>query len=248
MDEVSDVWKPGSDTASLGSLSDGQIKGISPNGTIDNTSEGYEFEINYQPTANWNIQINGSKTDAYRENLGAPMLAFIEKQWEKWQGPAGDIRLWWGGDNEIRQYYSDNIIAAVDFQKESIGQQAPELRPWSFALVTNYKFTDGRFNGMNVGGSYRWQDEQILGYGLKSDNSGLDVHRSLHGGSEGHLDFWVGYNTKLTDTVNWRIQLNVRNAFESDGLIAISANPDGQVATYRIQQGMSWFITNTFEF
>ena len=248
LDEVAGVFQPGGDTASVGSLSNGTINGISPNGTIDNTSEGYEIEINYRPTPNWNIQFNAAKTDAYREDLGQPMTDFINAQYERWKGPAGDVRLWWGGDNVIRKYYEDRIIAAVEFQKESVGQQAPEIRPWAFSVVTNYKFTDGRLNGLNVGGSYRWQDRQILGYGLKDDNTGLDVFKPLYGDSEGHFDLWVGYQTKLTDRVTWRVQLNVRNVLEDDNLVAISANPDGTIAAYRIQQGMSWALTNTISF
>ncbi len=248
VDEVADVFPVGSDTAGLGSLSDGQINGISPNGTIDNLSEGYEIEINYRPMPNWNIQINAAKTTAYRENLGQPMLNFIEKQYERLQGPTGDIRLWWGGDNVIRKYYEDNIISALEFQKESVGFSVPELRPWRFALVTNYSFNDGRLKGLNVGGSYRWQDSLVLGYRLKPDNSGLDVTNPINGPEDDHLDLWVGYQMDLTPRVNWRIQLNVRNAFENDNLVPIASNPDGTISSYRIAQGMSWMLTNTFSF
>ncbi|MEX0323885.1 MAG: TonB-dependent receptor plug domain-containing protein [Puniceicoccaceae bacterium] len=248
VDEVADVFPIGGDTAGLGSLSDGQINGISPNGTINNLSEGYEIEINYRPIPNWNIQINAAKTTAFREDLGQPMLDFIETQYSKLQGPMGDIRLWWGGDNEIRKYYEDNIIAALEFQKESVGFSVPELRPWRFAFVTNYSFTDGRFKGLNIGGSYRWQDALVLGYRLKDDNSGLDVTKPMKGPEDDHLDLWVGYEMDLSPRVGWRIQLNIRNAFENDNLVPIAANPDGTISSYRIAQGMSWTLTNTFSF
>jgi hypothetical protein len=238
----------GTYTTGFSSQNNGQIKGISPNGTIDNTSEGYEVELNFQPTPNWNIQINAAKTNAYRESLGAPMLEFIEKQWSQLQGPAGDLRLWWGGDNALRRYYQDNIISAVEFQKESIGFQVPELRPRRVSAITNYNFRTGSLKGFNVGGSYRWEDKQILGYGLKSDLSGLDVNKPFSGGSEDHVDFWVGYERQLTKAVKWRIQVNLRNVGESPGLIPISINPDGEIAAQRITEGMGWGITNTFSF
>ncbi len=241
-------FQVGTYTTGFSSQNNGRINGINPNGTIDNTSEGYEFEVNYTPVSNWNIQINAAKTNAYRENLGAPMLAFIEQQWAKLQGPAGDIRLWWGGDNTIRRYYSDNIISAVEFQRESIGFQVPELRPWRVGAISNYSFKEGSLKGFNVGGAFRWEDKQILGYGLKDDASGLDVTKPIHGDSEEHFDLWIGYNRKLTSKLSWRIQLNLRNVGESVGLTPISVNPDGVVAAQRITEGMSWTLTNTFSF
>jgi hypothetical protein len=238
----------GTYTTGFSSQNDGKINGISPNGTIDNTSEGYEFELDWQPVSNWNLKLNVAKTDAYRENLGQPMLDYIETQWARMQGPAGDIRLWWGGDNTLRRYYDDNIISAVKFQQESVGFQVPELRPWRVNLITNYSFNEGRAKGVNVGGAWRWEDEQILGYRLKSDLSGLDVEQPIFGETENHFDLWVGYDRKISEKIKWRIQLNLRNVGESKGLTPISANPDGTIAVQRITEGMSWSLTNTFSF
>jgi outer membrane receptor protein involved in Fe transport len=238
----------GTYTTGFSTQSNGQINGLSPNGTIDNTSEGYEIEVDYTPISNWNLKINASKTTAFRESLGKPMLDFINKQWAQLQGPAGDIRLWWGGDNTLRRYYQDNIISAVEFQKESIGFQVPELRPWHFAGITNYSFTQGFLKGFNVGGVYRWEDKQILGYGLKGDKSGLDVTKPMFGKSEDHLDLWVGYQHKIRKDITWRIQLNLRNVGETEGLTPISINPDGVIAAQRITEGMAWTVTNSFTF
>lgn len=238
----------GTYTTGFSTQSNGQINGIYPNGTIDNTSKGYEIEVDYTPVSNWNIKLNASKTTAFRESLGKPMLDFINKQWGQLQGPAGDIRLWWGGDNTLRRYYQDNIISAVEFQKESIGFQVPELRPWHFGGVTNYSFKEGALKGFNVGGAYRWEDKQILGYGLKSDKTGLDVQKPMFGKSEDHLDLWIGYQRKLRKDITWRIQLNMRNVGESEGLTPISINPDGVIAAQRITEGMSWSVTNSFMF
>jgi len=238
----------GTYTTGFSSQNNGQINGIGPNGTIDNVSEGWEFEVNYRPISNWNIQLNAAKTDAYRESLGAPMLEHIAKQWARLQGPAGDIRLWWGGDRPLRAYYEDNIMSAVEFQQESIGFQVPELRPWRFALITNYSFIGDRLKGFNVGGAIRWQDKQILGYGFKDDLSGLSVEKPIYGDTETNVDLWAGYERSLTEKIDWRIQLNLRNVGQDVGLTPISANPDGSPAAQRITEGMTWTISNTFSF
>ncbi len=246
--ETSSYFPIGSYTTSIGSLGNSQINGITPNGTIDNTSEGYEIEVNYRPRSNWDIQVNASKTTAYREDLGAPMKEFINAQYERFQGPAGDLRIWWAGERTIQEFYEQNIISALRFQEESIGFDVPELRPWRFSVISNYRFEEGRLKGFSVGGSYRWMDKQILGYGLKDDLSGLSVENPIYGSAEGYLDLWFGYERQLTEKVRWRIQANLRNVGDNHHLVPISVNPDGIVAASRIQEGNAWAITNTFSF
>ena len=66
---------------------------------------------------------------------------------------------------------------------------------------------------------------------------------------ESGIDLWASYERRLTDKINWRIQLNIRNAFASDDLIPISVQPDGQTwASVRVAPVQEWFVTNTFSF
>ena len=76
-------------------LGGNRINGVYPTGTVDNKSEGVEFEVVGQITDNWNISINASKQTASQIALGSGMVDFIEAQHEKFQSPAGDLRLWW---------------------------------------------------------------------------------------------------------------------------------------------------------
>ena len=77
---------------------------------------------------------------------------------------------------------------------------------------------------------------------------GLNPNKELKGDNESHLDAWVGYSRKLSHNINWRIQMNLRNVGEKDRLFVSQRNPDGSLALARIQQGMTWQISNSFEF
>ncbi|MDX2185774.1 MAG: TonB-dependent receptor plug domain-containing protein [Opitutaceae bacterium] len=235
--------------ATIGSGTGGKIRNIAaPVGTIDQVSEGYEFEIVAKPTKTWNVAINASKVKAYRGELGESLSNWIEAQYQRWQGKAGDLRLWWAGDEPIRKMYNNSIWAAYQFQKGAKGQAAPEVRPWRFNVVTTYGFENGFLKGAYVGGGYRWQDRQILGYKINAAGDNLDATKPIHGSSEGLIDFWAGYNRKLTSKLNWNIQLNMRNLFKDERLIPISVNPDGTTAAARIAEGMRWELTNTLSF
>ncbi len=221
--------------------------------TGDTESKGWEYELFYQPTENWNLAINASKTSAKRLNIGETYAQYVEERWELYQGPYGDVQLWNGnlGQETIRgkfgaEFYSNYLLFTL-----LNDSNVAELRPWRFNLISNYSFDEGKFAGLNVGGSLRWQDEIVVGYPVVGDGNGnniFDVDNPYFGSSETNFDFWAGYSMELRDGIDWRIQLNVRNAFTSDELIPVTVQPDGSPATSRIAPPRSITLTNTFTF
>jgi len=225
--------------------------------TADTLSKGYEFEFTANPLPNWRLVLNASKTTAVRNQVGDAALAeFIAYMDVQMAGVAGDMRQFNGdysANNEVRTNWNNN---RANYTQLSLlqGAAAPEIRPWRFNIVTNYSFTEGRLKGAGVGGSYRWQDKVIIGYPVIVDpnNSAIgsfDTSRPYHGPSEDAIDLWVSYGRRLTDKINWKVQLNIRNAFADDDLIPISVQPDGRTwASVRVAPVQEWFLTNTFSF
>jgi len=241
-------WTPTSGVGGVQASGGGRINGVWPTGTVDNLSKGWEFEIIGSPTRNLNVSINASKTHASQTSLGASLVSYIEAANAKYRSPAGDLRLWWGGDAQLEQYWDQNIWSAYQFQLQTNGKLVPELAPWRANLVMNYTFDDGALKGTNVGFGYRWQDKRVIGYQLNEDGDNLDVDRPYWSSTEDWLDLWAGYQRKISDKITWRIQGNVRNAFKSAYLSKLSVQPNGQPAMYKISEGMTWQITNTFSF
>ncbi|MBL9201574.1 MAG: TonB-dependent receptor [Opitutaceae bacterium] len=231
---------------------------ITPQGlsvTADTESKGYELELTANPLPNWRIAFNASKTDAVRNNFGGPVLdelvAFMDQQMA---GVAGDMRQFNGNyvaTNEVRQNWN-NWRGQYNLLKLQQGTSASELRKWRWNVVTNYSFREGRLKGAGIGGSYRWQDKVIIGYPLQATTgtvASYDLNQPYYGPSEDALDLWANYERKLTQRINWKIQLNVRNVGKKDSLIPISIEPDGRTwASVRIAPHQEWFVTNTFSF
>lgn len=234
--------------------------------TGDTRSKGWEFELTAQPTKNWSLTFNASKTDAQRSNLAKSYADWIEGRWAFYQTAAGNVRLWGAGASTetVRSKFQAEVMGGYQlFTQLAAGSQAPEIRPWRFNLVTNYRFAEGSLKGFNVGGGYRWEDKNIIGYPFDPATSLFDVGSPIKGKSDDSIDLWVGYERNLTEKIKWRIQLNVRNAFESASLVPITVNPvvEGagttadprritgyRAASYRIKDGMTWNLTNTFSF
>lgn len=116
--------------------------------------------------------------------------------------------------------------------------------------MTTYSFDRGPIKGVFIGGGLRDEAGRIAGYAYNPTTLGLDVTKPFDGPNDTHYDLWLGYNKKfaLARKVNWRIQLNLRNVGESTRLVPVRYQPDGTMALSRIQEGMTWALTNSFEF
>ncbi len=251
--------------------------GATPGGlqvTGDTFSKGYELELVANPIDGLNVSFNLSKTDARRANLASSFVDFIESRWEVFQGPAGDIRYWGTSDPVLGElpatddrddpvngvaHGSDGWTARGHFRRSVMSgywlfraleeSSVPELRPWAFNAVADYAFQQGALRGVNVGGSYRWQDRNVIGFPLNPAVDGeYDVTRPYKGSTQGTADFWIGYRKKFGERYTWRTQLNIRNVFAGDDLVKVTVNPDGSAAAYRIPEPRTWTITNTLEF
>lgn len=220
--------------------------GSGPVAAVDTTSKGMEYELYAQMNKNWSVTLNVSKTDASRTAISPTIAAFIGTYTTFLAGDAGLIKLW-GGD-PIRKVWADNVLAPYSVLQGQIGSSAPEIAKWHWNVVSNYNFDSGPLKNVNVGGAYRWEDKRILGYKYNATTDTLDITQPWFGPTEDHFDFWVGYHRPITKRVNWRVQLNLRNVGESAHLSPVNIQPDGTVALSRIQQGMSWQLTNTFSF
>ncbi len=232
-------------------ISGGQLAGFGsgPVFTVDTLSKGVELELVAQPTKNWNIAVNASKTFATRAALAPTIVKLINDMTTWLAGPAGDIRLWGGGpDNAIRNQWKNNILNPYAVFKSQEGSNAPEIAPWRFNTVTTYNFDHGKLKGSWIGGGYRWEQARVLGYEYSAKLDNLDITKPWKGESDAHFDMWVGHSMKISHNLNWRIQANARNIGEKVRLVPVSINPDGKVAYSRIAEGLTWQLTNTIEF
>jgi outer membrane receptor protein involved in Fe transport len=221
--------------------------------TADTISRGYEFEATYNPLPNWRIAFNASQATAVRTNFGGPgideFMTYMKSQLVNADGtpaPGGQMPNF-GGPNGIFNNNWTGLFSTYTLLKAQQGSNVPEIRKWRYNVVTNYTFNRGILKNVGLGAAYRWQDKVGIGYPVKA-NGTFDMNKPFYGPSEDAVDLWLSYEHKVTKKIDWRIQLNVRNAFAKDGLIPITVQPDGSWAAARIKPVQEWFLTNTFSF
>ena len=155
-----------------------------------------------------------------------------------------------GQNVSVGEHYGRIATSVVAAQAKD-GTVSQELREWRVNLINNYTFKDGILKNFSVGGAARWQDEIAVGYPTIVEDNGAIlpvIERPYFGPSELNFDIWFSYRRPLTQRIDWKAQLNIRNAFGDDDYIPVFANPDGQLASFRNPNPKQIFLTNTFSF
>ncbi|MBL9202390.1 MAG: TonB-dependent receptor plug domain-containing protein [Opitutaceae bacterium] len=231
----------------------------------DTVSEGWEFEGTVNPTRNWRISFNAAMQQARKSNVGADFAEFVKKNLPVWTDGDGvlatntrqmngfeDIPHFGGFGSQLGTLAINNMYIPYLNAVAAEGSPVQELRRWRFNVVTNYDFRGGRLKGFSIGGAARWQDRVAIGFPVKRNEIGAwvyDVSRPFYGSDDLKFDAWLRYGRRiLRDKLRWSIQLNVRDMLAGDELIAVTAQPNGQVASARIPQPNKWTLSNTFEF
>jgi hypothetical protein len=84
-------------------------------------------------------------------------------------------------------------------------------------LITNYRVSDGRLKGLNVGGAIHWRAAPSIGYGTATSPGGAtvpDLNRAHEVRAETYVNLPAGYcgRLKAFGGCNHRVKVNTRNA------------------------------------
>ncbi|MBK1879317.1 TonB-dependent receptor [Pelagicoccus mobilis] len=226
-----------------------------PSATRSFSSEGFELDVVANLTENWRVMLNAGQQETVQNDI-APKVAAVAAEINSnilgspfadvWDAPilaeSFTFTTRWQNEN------FNSLLATLSQE----GTQSLEQREWRVNAVTTYDFKDGKLAGFGVGGSLRYQSKAATGYPLVLNSEGIplpDLDNPFWGPDQMNGDLWLKYSRPLFgDKVDWRIQLNVRNAFGDDDVIPVVTNPDGQLAVFRNSLPRETFLTNTFSF
>ncbi len=224
--------------------------------TRDFVATGHEIDVTGKVTKNISLSLNVAQQETVTSNTGpiAIPLAYEINQ------SIIDLGLFGIRDSPYQvesgaigasRYAA--VLRTLQVQKALDNTKSAEQREWRVNLTGRYDFTEGRFKGLAVGGSLRYQSEIAAGYPQKLDEFGNAVPDVLNpwlGPDELNGDAFIRYRRKLSDKLTWSVQLNARNLYRSNGSddIPVTYNPDGQVAVIRIPNEQQYFLSNTFSF
>jgi hypothetical protein len=237
----------------------------------DSASDGYELEINITPVRNWNIRLNGAKSEAIESNIGKPWFDWGAQRlpvWESVVAKNGEVDAqgrpvtWTTAPysptaptgQTLAQYYQANVVGrAYAFISAADGRSTDTARNARANFITNYSFTSERLKGFNIGGAARWRARPTIGYGTSISSSGatvLDLDKAYKGKEEFYVDAILGYRGKLKafGGLNYRLQMNVRNALGEDDPIPVQTWTTGEVVKLATVEPRTFVFTFAVNF
>lgn len=230
------------------------ISGAAIRGTADTEAKGAEVELTYNPSYNWNIKFSGAQTESINKSIENNLADYIASRMPYWLSVGGGS--WWTttvSGTSPQAFYNANVVVPLKLDQALLGKSNPQVKKYTWRMLTNYRFTEGRLKGVSVGGSARWDDKSVLGYlGGAPDADGivrtLDVNKPYYDPARYQFDFFTGYTMRLfRDKIRTKFQLNLNNAFENGGLRTVGVNPDGTPFNFRIINPRQLIFTTTFD-
>lgn len=223
--------------------------------TSNAASKGYEVELNFTPSPQWNFRLNGAKSESVESNIGREWFDWIDQRLPVWQSvvakngevdASGQPVTWTTAlysattptGQTLSDYYQNTTVGqALAFISAVDGRANPFARGYRFNAIVNYRFTEGLLRGFNIGGAFRWRAAPVVGYGVQTGPGGttiLDLDRVYKGEPERFVDLNLGYrrHIRALGGVTYRLQLNVRNLFNDREPVPAGALTTG--AVYRI--------------
>lgn len=221
--------------------------------TRSEVSKGYEMELFYKPTANWDVRVTAAHADAKNNVYYPEMLNFIDQAlpiWKKyfpliqdWNGwnanpvPAGVDPNWQSNPDTVGYSFNHNIMPMYTFIKQLQGRSDDRAHKWRVNVLSNYHFTQGFLKGFSVGGAMRWRSSVAVGYYGKQnpfqpdDPTAFmpDLARPIYGPSEMFIDGWARYDRDVMvagKKFGYSVQVNVQNVFDHSPIIITGRNYD----------------------
>jgi outer membrane receptor protein involved in Fe transport len=245
------TWAPGSPETDFSQTPPGMT------GTSDVLSRGYEIELVANPTQQLRLSLNASQLTTIEDHAPGPayseIVNFIHHAMFENGLPsaAGRIRGSTIASTTMADVWMSQVYGKYTETLQVNGQARDEVVKWRFNGVANYTFDRGWLRGWSVGGAYRWEGKQGLGYPKKFDDLGFvatDLDHPFFRPPVDRTDLSLRYRRKIFKRYNWSVQLNVYNALRGNQLLPVRVNPDGTIGIWRIQEGRSWRVTNTVRF
>lgn len=201
---------------------------------------------------NWNVRFAVGKQETLVFGRAAEFRDWVSQRLPVWQDAGGlgwdNIVVVDDGTRTIQEYYNEVITPQIEELEDVDGLPRFRQREWRVNIFTNYEFTEGALKGFSLGSGLRWRDRAMVGANALGDQR----YEQRFAPDQWYIDLAIGYRRQLEfagRTVNWRINLNIRDIGLHDDIYEIRAVRDLSAPldfAYDVQPRFQ--LTNTFRF
>lgn len=190
-------------------------------------TEGYEFQLVGNPTANLRLMLTGSRNLTTVADRGARLFAYIARNLPEWQAKSAlPVNSTLGPTVGA---LTSLVTTEAANDRLTIGIRQTRSSEWQFSGVGRYHFSPASFlRGFAVGSAFTWRDEPVIGYKVRPGTALFDVTQPYFGARTFNVDAWLEYGAPiLRRRVRWGAQLRVQNVLDDRNVAPWTAVDDG---------------------
>lgn len=217
----------------------GQPKEIAGNDTRSLESEGYELELTANPTRRIRFSLSMKKSETRVDNLLTKTQAYVERnraQWVANSSAAINTSVYTTARPTVGE-----VIGQIDQQliieRAPEGQAPYQDREIMGNLFGTYRFDSGPFNGLMFGGGVQYRGPALITYRVAT--TGAPVYSDAYTMATGML----AYSKKLSNKVDFRVQLNVDNLFNFLEPQPVQGGEPPQPTTIPTKDGIAYLVS-----
>lgn len=203
-------------------------------------SKGYEFQVLFTPTDNWQIYMSYAHTERQIIDQGKfPKYPYPQDRWAIWYFPDGN----WGLQGVTKeQAYGDpqDTSTWTGGPATTNGESLDDTPEHDFSFWTSYTFLDGAAEGLKLGlgGYYQSEREYLSGFTVSGDAvTGPDGKRiKLYTDTKLQFGGMIRYDYEWNGNPAW-VQLNVDNILNDRDLYGYVWEPG---RSWRLQAGFTF--------
>lgn len=205
----------------------------------DRKSDGWEFRVVANPTANWRLQANYSITDAIEKNIMPEVRAWAAAETAYWK--KFNTALVTASNISIAQEII-NLADDIDSQTSTDGQGAIGNRRYKANLFTRYDVPFERLRGLYLGGGYRYQSRMLIG---RNGTTGA----LQFGDATVRTDAVFGYRFKpLRHRARLNLQLNIDNLLDDTDPVVLRYTDSGFIRRFSVSEPRTYRLSTTLSF
>jgi outer membrane receptor protein involved in Fe transport len=226
--------------------------------TSDVVSKGKEIELSYNPTRFWTSRVTVANQAVIEQNVTPAIQQYIDSRLPVWTKviDLSTGQPWfttrYGSAGTASDFLNGSVLAPYKLLRANEGKSRPQIRQWrvnAFSTLQLAAITDNAYlKRVNVSGAVRWEDRASIGYyAYDNDPNAYDPSRRVYDKGHTYVDMGAGYTTRIfSNKIGLRVQLNVRNVFESGRLQPVAALPNGVPYSFRIIDPRLIILTTSF--
>lgn len=178
----------------------------------DKDTEGYELTLTANPTKNWRLSVNYSRTEGTEDNIIPEVVAWWTEAKAYYQRFPQNTPTGIGVDTLATEIQEEDDRISDAKSVEGFGLIGNRKHKANF--FTRYTFAEGFLKGLYLGGGYRYQGRMLTGRA----GDGVTLQ---YAPAYGEANLLAGYSLRFKDRRRLNVQINVSNLFdETDPIIS----------------------------